>query len=337
MKKIINIVKITLMVLGGIFILGITLAIVFGETETNKETNDTTTVEPTEVEEAKETTWEKVPEDAPKTIKAGRLPGAPEVAPAVTATVPVKPVADTPITSVQPSEPIVSTPETVTPLEPELSISAYDGGEWGNHNSKICADATIGAFTGVIIEKCDVDHVVALKEAHDSGGWAWGAAKKKQFTQDNRNHLATLACVNRSKGSRDAGEWTKTWVAKSKACNGGYILTNTGWCRFATITIAVKESYGLSIDHTEELALQGIMDNECNTDTDEAVVKPVPTVVETQPPTYTPPVSTPDPVSPVTTNTCTHNGRGHSFLGYNPGTHTHPTSHSHESGKCEGV
>lgn len=35
---------------------------------------------------------------------------------------------------------------------------------------------------------------------------------------------------------------------------------------------------------------------------------------------------------------CVHNGRGHGYLGYNPGTHTHPHSgHGpHVSGKCEG-
>ena len=38
-----------------------------------------------------------------------------------------------------------------------------------------------------------------------------------------------------------------------------------------------------------------------------------------------------------TRGTCTHNGRGHGYLGYNPGTHTHPTNHTHKTGKCAGV
>lgn len=38
-----------------------------------------------------------------------------------------------------------------------------------------------------------------------------------------------------------------------------------------------------------------------------------------------------------TGRTCTHNGRGHGYLGYNPGTHTHPTNHTHKTGKCAGV
>lgn len=38
-----------------------------------------------------------------------------------------------------------------------------------------------------------------------------------------------------------------------------------------------------------------------------------------------------------TRGTCTHDGRGHAFLGYNPGTHTHPTNHTHKTGKCAGV
>ena len=42
---------------------------------------------------------------------------------------------------------------------------------------------------------------------------------------------------------------------------------------------------------------------------------------------------------PSTAVTCTHDGRGHGYLGYNPGTHTHPfAGHGpHQSGKCAGV
>lgn len=37
--------------------------------------------------------------------------------------------------------------------------------------------------------------------------------------------------------------------------------------------------------------------------------------------------------------TCTHDGRGHGYLGYNPGTHTHPTSdhEPHMTGECAGA
>lgn len=72
---------------------------------------------------------------------------------------------------------------------------------------------------------------------------------------------------------------------------------------------------------------------------------PAPTTTRYVPPTtrYVPPPTT--GAAPTTTRyvppqrTCTHDGRGHGYLGYNPGTHTHPhADHGpHETGKCAGV
>ena len=52
--------------------------------------------------------------------------------------------------------------------------------------------------------------VVALKDAHDSGGGAWDAAAKQAFANDldNPAHLhAVDRSANRSKGSRGPDEW----------------------------------------------------------------------------------------------------------------------------------
>ena len=45
------------------------------------------------------------------------------------------------------------------------------------------------------------------------------------------------------------------------------------------------------------------------------------------------------PPTPAITATCTHDGRDHAYLGYNPGTHTHPNADHgpHETGKCAGI
>ena len=50
-----------------------------------------------------------------------------------------------------------------------------------------------------------------------------------------------------------------------------------------------------------------------------------------------PKTEAPKATAPKRTARCTHNGRGHAYLGYNPGTHTHPTNHTHKTGKCAGV
>lgn len=56
----------------------------------------------------------------------------------------------------------------------------------------------------------DIDHVVALKEAYDAGGWEWDSERKKAYANnlDNPDHLiAVSASANRSKGSRGPEAW----------------------------------------------------------------------------------------------------------------------------------
>jgi hypothetical protein len=55
--------------------------------------------------------------------------------------------------------------------------------------------------------KVDVDHLVALRDAHDSGGWQWSYDEKRLFTNDMGNLKATSQSTNRSKGARGADEW----------------------------------------------------------------------------------------------------------------------------------
>ncbi len=172
----------------------------------------------------------------------------------------------------QEPEPIIETPEPEPPptepsddyvqvglyqllLESE-NTAAYDRSQYGNHKSDICKDATIDPYTSLVITSCDVDHVVALAEANESGAWEWDASQKKMFSQDSMNHLATLACVNRSKGARDIAEWSDVWITKSQACGGGYSVTSEGRCLLATITLEVKAKWNLSVDDNEVEALK---------------------------------------------------------------------------------
>ena len=69
--------------------------------------------------------------------------------------------------------------------------------------------------------------------------------------------------------------------------------------------------------------------------------RPAPTAnTETQTKTETKTNTAPKTTAPKSNQrTCTHDGRGHGYLGYNPGTHTHPTSDHgpHMTGKCAGA
>ncbi|MDE0657674.1 MAG: hypothetical protein OXH58_13950 [Acidimicrobiaceae bacterium] len=145
------------------------------------------------------------------------------------------------------SVPEVSVPEVVLPVAGEYG-SGYDRDDWGPHNSDVCRGAVGSAdpYTGTPIDTCNVDHVVALHEAHESGGWDWPASTKRQFSQDPANHVASRACVNQSKGADDEA---------MSACGGGYTVTAAGRCFLAVTTVAVKSEWGLAVDQAEAEAL----------------------------------------------------------------------------------
>src|SRR3954454_17394248 len=56
----------------------------------------------------------------------------------------------------------------------------------------------------------DIDHVVPLAEAWDSGASAWSAPQREAYANDlgdPRSLIAVTASSNRSKGDRDPAEW----------------------------------------------------------------------------------------------------------------------------------
>ena len=164
------------------------------------------------------------------------------------------------------SVPSVSVPSTSVPTTSVPSVSlpvatendaGYDRDDWGPHNSGICRGA-VGSpdpYTATPIETCNVDHVVALHEAHESGGWAWPGDAKQRFSQDPDNHVASRACVNQSKGGDDISEWSDADITSSSACGGGYAVTAAGRCFLALTTVAVKSAWGLAVDQAEADAL----------------------------------------------------------------------------------
>jgi len=92
----------------------------------------------------------------------------------------------------------------------------------------------------------DIDHLVPLSEAWDSGAWAWTTAQRQAFANDvtRPQLLAVSASSNRSKGDRDPAEW----------------LPQASYqCTYARAWVQVKHYYGLSVDSTEKSALSSIL------------------------------------------------------------------------------
>jgi hypothetical protein len=113
-------------------------------------------------------------------------------------------------------------------------VSPYDGARWSNPSD------------------IDIDHVVALKEAWDSGAWAWSAAQRKAFandTSDSRTLLAVTDSVNQSKSDKDPSNWLPPLQSYT--------------CTYLGNWIAVKVRWNLSMDSSEFGRIKNLLQSTC--------------------------------------------------------------------------
>jgi hypothetical protein len=102
----------------------------------------------------------------------------------------------------------------------------------------------------------DIDHVVALKEAWDSGAHSWSAAKREQFANDlsdDRSLIAVKDSENQSKSDKDPSNW----IPK----NSAYL------CTYLANWVAVKAQWGLSMDTSEWGRIKNLLNASCATTT----------------------------------------------------------------------
>ncbi len=91
----------------------------------------------------------------------------------------------------------------------------------------------------------DIDHLVPLAEAWDSGARTWTSQRRQDYANDlgdTRPLVGVTASQNRSKGDQDVAEWTPP----------------INDCRYIKDWVADKIRWGLSQDSSERSALQGI-------------------------------------------------------------------------------
>lgn len=107
------------------------------------------------------------------------------------------------------------------------------------------------AYDGVTTSRAssfDIDHLVPLKEAWDSGAWAWTSARRQGYANDlgdGRTLRAVSAASNRAKGEQDPAQWLPPLVGFR--------------CTYATEWVAVKLRWHLSVDTLERTALLRIL------------------------------------------------------------------------------
>ena len=133
-------------------------------------------------------------------------------------------------------------PPDQTAASAASTSDGYDRDNWRFNSSSARAELM-----------CDstehVDHVVALKEAYDSGAATWTNVRKRQFANDRDNLWCLEASVNISKSDHDLAEWSGGTCQQRQ-----YI---------ATVTVEVKQSYSLTIDAAERVAIDTALMAQC--------------------------------------------------------------------------
>ena len=135
-----------------------------------------------------------------------------------------------------------------------LAAESTEPVTWDERGCRVLSGAWTCPYTGVRVTdpgKLDIDHVVPLHEAHDSGGYAWPAERKLAYfndLSDSAHLVAVSASANRSKGSRQPHEWVPA----------------QGQCAYLRAWVGVKQHWDLEIDCDEARGLAELLAKHCD-------------------------------------------------------------------------
>ncbi len=125
-----------------------------------------------------------------------------------------------------------------------LITSAIVAGSYNRaqfHFQSYKPDTSIGFYTNQTCSSINIDHIVSLKDAHDSGAASWSTYRKRTFANDKANHVPSCARVNSSKGSTGP----KDFLRRSNDGKGlEYKIVR--FCDYVERYHRVKVKYGLS-------------------------------------------------------------------------------------------
>ena len=102
----------------------------------------------------------------------------------------------------------------------------------------------------------DIDHMVPLKEAWDSGAWAWSSAQRQKYANDlsdSRPLIAVTAGQNRSKSDKDPSNWIPPHTSYT--------------CTYLSEWVAIKSRWNLSMDQSEFGRIKNLLTASCASST----------------------------------------------------------------------
>lgn len=98
----------------------------------------------------------------------------------------------------------------------------------------------------------DIDHMVPLKEAWESGARTWSTQQRTRYANDQgsaSNLVAVTDNVNQSKGEKDPADWLPPRRA--------------AWCAYAIDWVKVKYRWRLALDSDERAQLESVLSGSC--------------------------------------------------------------------------
>lgn len=98
-------------------------------------------------------------------------------------------------------------------------------------------------------ELVQIDHVVALSDAWQTGAQQLDETARRNFANDPANLQATLGWINHEKGDSDAASWLPP--------NAGYR------CGYVSRIVDVKAAYGLWVTQAEHDAIARVLESDC--------------------------------------------------------------------------
>lgn len=128
-----------------------------------------------------------------------------------------------------------------------------------------------------------IDHVVSLKEAWDSGAWAWDQSWRIAFANaldDERTLRVVTDEVNQDKGDADPSNWLPP--------------SDAALCDYIGAWVAVKARWALSMDESEHGRIRNVLEADCAG----TIIPPWPSAPAPPPPT-TQPAPRPPPPPPL--------------------------------------
>jgi hypothetical protein len=128
-----------------------------------------------------------------------------------------------------------------------------------SYGCKVVAGDWYSPYEGGTYEQpgeLDIDHMVPLKEAWDSGAWNWTASQRQAFANDltdSRPLIAVLNSQNRSKSDKDPSNW---------------IPPRTSYlCTYLANWVAIKSHWKLSMDQSEWGRIKNLASKSCSSTT----------------------------------------------------------------------